>query len=200
MRKPKRRATGLISVMLFALVAGSPARSQEPAKAQPTPPVSIKATQSGKEYQSYRFGVVFTTTIKHVVGSCNTTQGCKVLKNVCETLPKHTFATNEEESVGVCADTTRNSGTGAWFLRNTNTAGNTSNDGGNNEVTHKRPESSEAQGNRRYAVITILKRVDRSSPALNCEGAAICRKVQSTCATLGGTYKRISDDSGACKH
>lgn len=200
MSKQKSRVTGVVALMIFAVAAGSPARCQNPAKPQPTPPVSIKPTESGKEYQNYRFETVFTTKVSWVVGSCNTTQGCKALKNVCETLPKHTFATNEEESVGVCADTTRGSNTGAWFLRNTNTAGDNSNEGGNNEVIQKRPGSNPAQGKRQYAPVAILKRIDMSTPSLNCEGVAMCRKVQSTCATLGGTYKPRNDVSGSCRH
>lgn len=139
-------------------------------------------------------------TSSQVVGNCNTTQGCKILKNVCETLPKHAFATNQEGSLGVCADTTRRSGTGAWFLRNSNSAGGTSNEGGNNEVIKRRPGTNQAQGKPQHPEIRISKEWDVASPALNCEGAAICRKVQNTCATLGGTYKRINDVSGSCRH
>ncbi|MFY9618827.1 MAG: hypothetical protein WAM70_10630 [Pyrinomonadaceae bacterium] len=199
MSKQMSRVTGVVAatlfavaVMLFAVAAGSPAQSQKPAKAQPTP-----KPNSG-EFHSWRFETVFTT--KMVVGSCNTTQGCKALKNVCETLPKHDFATNEAGSVGVCADTSRKSSTGAWFLRNSNSPGDTSNEDKNTVGIDIRPGNNQAQGKRRYAPVVILKRIDKSTPSLNCEGAAICRKVQSTCPTLGGTYKRISDVAGSCGH
>ena len=159
MSKQMSRVTGVVAamsfavaVMLFAVAAGSPAQSQKPAKAQPTP-----KPNSG-EFHSCRFGTVFTTKISHIVGSCNTTQGCKALKNICETLPKHGFATDEKGRVGVCADTTRNSDDSVWFVRqhatfpvsggtaHTKTAGNTSNEGGNNEVINKRPGSNQARG------------------------------------------------------
>lgn len=136
---------------------------------------------------------------RQVVGSCNTTQGCKALKSVCETLPKHDFTTNKEGSVGVCADATRNSDTAAWFLRNSNTAGN-SNEGRDIVGIDVRPGNNQAQGNRQYSEVVILKRVDVSTPSLNCEGVAMCRKVQSICATLGGTYQRRNDVSGSCRH
>ena len=67
-------------------------------------------------------------------------------------------------------------------------------------MIHKRPGSNQAQGKRQYAPVVILKRIDMSTPSLNCEGAAICTKVQNTCATLGGTYKPRNDVSGSCKH
>lgn len=172
--------------------AGSPARSQGHAKPKPTPVEAIKPNQSEFKFKEVRISA------NHVVGSCNTTQGCKALKNVCETLPKHDFATNEAGSVGVCADTTRTSSSGAFFLRNTNTADDTSSQGvGGIDF---RPGSNQAQGKRQYAPLTILKRIDRSTPALNCEGAALCQKVQNTCATLGGTYKPRNDVSGTCTH
>ena len=194
--KQMSRVTGVVAMMLFAVAAGSPVRSQDPAKAQPTPPVSTKPMRGGKEYQSYRFETVFTT----VVASCNTTQGCKALKNVCQTLPKHAFATNEEGSVGVCADKTRNSNTGVWFLRNSNSSGDTSNEGKNTVSIDVRPGNNQAQAKRQYAPVAILKRIDMSTPSLNCEGAAICTKVQNTCATLGGTYKPRNSVSGSCRH
>lgn len=212
MSKQMSRVTGVVApmlfavaVMLFAVAADSPAQSQKPAKAQPTP-----KPNSG-EFHSFRFGTVFTTKISHIDASCNTTQGCKALKNICEMLPKHGFAANENGSVGVCADTTRDIDDSVWFVRqqaipvsggtaHTKTAGNTSNEGGNNEAIQKQPGGSQAQGKRRYAPVAILKRIDMSTPALNCEGAAICSKVQNTCATLGGTYKPRNDVSGSCKH
>lgn len=201
MSKQMSRVTGVVAamlfavaVMLFAVAAGSPAQSQNPAKAQPTP-----KPNSG-EFLSYRFGTVFTTKISHIDASCNTTQGCQALKNICEMLPKHGFAADEKGSVGVCADTTRNSSGGAWFLRNTNTVGNNSNVGENIVGIDVRPGSNQAQGKRQYAPVVILKRIDKSTPSLNCEGAAICLKVQSACPTLGGTYKPRNDVSGSCKH
>ena len=119
MSKQMSRVTGVVAamlfavaVMLFAVAAGSPARSQDPAKVRPTPPVSAKPMRGGKEDQSYYFQTVFTT--KATVASCNTTQGCIALKNVCETLPKHVFGTNEKGSVGVCADTTRDIDDSVW--------------------------------------------------------------------------------------
>ncbi len=193
MSKQMSRFIGVVAMMIFAVAAGSPARSQGPAKAQPTP------TQSGETFKSYRFGVVFTTKISHVDASCNTTQGCKALKNICETLPNHGFATNKEESVGVCTDTTRNSSTGAWFLRNSNSPAGTANEGKNTLGIDIRP-GNEGQGKRQYAPVSILKRIDMSTPSLNCEGAAICSKVQGTCASLGGTYKLRNVVSGSCKH
>lgn len=179
----------IATVLMFA--AGSPARSQDLiAKAQPTPPVSAKQT-----FKGYRFETVFTAS--QVVASCNTTEGCKTLKNVCETLPKHDFATDETRSAGVCADTTRNSNTGVWFLRNSISAGDLSNQGGNNQVTDKRPGSRQAQRSKlpmhRWTV-----RFDEF--ALNCEGVPICKKVQNACAILGGIYKPRDDVSGSCRH
>ena len=159
-------------------------------KAQPTPPVSAKQT-----FKSYRFETVFTAS--QVVASCNTTEGCKTLKNVCETLPQHDFATDETRSAGVCADTTRNSSSGAFFLRNANTAGDLSNQGGNNQVTDKRPGNRQAQRTK-LPMHSWTVRFDEF--ALNCEGAAICLKVKNTCATLGGTYKPRDDVSGSCRH
>lgn len=184
---------------LLMIAAGSPARSQDlVAKPQPTPPA---APTNNFPRLTPRFETFIPAgRSRQVVGSCNTTQGCKALKNVCETLPKHIFATNEDASLGVCGDTTRRSSRGAWFLRNSNSAGDTSNEGGNNEVINKRPGTSQAQGKRQYDPIRITKEWDVNTPALNCEGAAICRKVQNTCATLGGTYRRINDVSGSCRH
>ena len=198
MSKQMSRVTGVVAamlfavaVMLFAVGAGAPAQSQNPAKAQPTP-----KPNSG-EFLSFRFGTVFTTKISHIDASCNTTQGCQALKNICEMLPKHGFATEEKGKVGVCADTTRNSSTGAWFLRNTN-AGDTSNAGENVVGIDVRPESKQATGKRQH--LPLRSRIYMNTPELNCEGAAICSKVQNTCATLGGTYKPRNDVSGSCKH
>lgn len=198
MSKRMSRVTGVIALMLFAVASGSPVRSQDPAKPQPTPPVSAKPTQS-REYNKWKIEEAFISS-DHVVASCNTPQGCKALKNVCETLPKHGFGTNEDGSVGVCANTTRNSNTGAWFLKNTNNSENTSSEGRNNEAINKRSGSGQAQGKRQYGEVRITKEWDANTPALNCEGVAICRKVQSTCATLGGTYKPRNDVSGSCRH
>ncbi|HEX6187648.1 MAG TPA: hypothetical protein VFZ40_06190 [Pyrinomonadaceae bacterium] len=117
------RITGVGAMMLFAVAAGSPARSQGHAKPKPTPVEAIKPNPSEFKFKEVRISA------NHVVGSCNTTQGCKALKSVCETLPKSTFATNEAGNVGVCADTTRTSSRGAFFLRNTNTADDTSSQG-----------------------------------------------------------------------
>lgn len=186
------RITGVVAMMLFAVAASSPARSQGHAKPKPTPVEAIKPNPSEFKFKEVRISA------NHVVASCNTTKGCKALKNVCDTLPNHDFATDEKESVGVCADTTRRFNTSAFFLRNTNTADDTSSQGvGGIDF---RPGSNQVQGSRQYAPVTILKRIDRSTPALNCEGAALCMKVQSTCATLGGTYKRIGDVGGSCKY
>ena len=194
MSKQMSRVTGVVAAMLYAVAAGSPARSQGHAKPKPTPVEAIKPNQSEFKFKEVRISA------NHVVASCNTTQGCKALKSVCETLPKHTFATNEAGNVGVCADTTRTASSGAFFLRNTNTADDTSNGTANVAGIDFRPGSNQAQGKRHYAPVTILKRIDRSTPALNCEGAALCRKVQNTCATLGGTYKPRNDVSGSCRH
>ena len=194
MSKQMSRVSGVVAAMLFAVAAGSPARSQGHAKPKPTPVEAIKPNQS-----EFKFKEVLISA-NHVVGSCNTTQGCKALKNICEALPKHDFATNELGSVGVCADTTRNSNTGVWFLRNVGTSGNTSNEGGNNDLIQRRPGSNQAQGKRQYAPVAILKRIDMSTPSLNCEGAAICLRVKNTCATVGGTYKPRNDVSGSCRH
>lgn len=182
----------IATVLMFA--AGSPARSQGHAKPKPTPVETIKPNPSEFKFKEVRISA------NHVVGSCNTTQGCKTLKSVCETLPKHDFATDEKESVGVCADTTRTASRGAFFLKNTNTADDTSNGTANIAGIDFRPGSNQAQGKRQYAPLTILKRIDRSTPALHCEGAALCQKVQNTCANLGGTYKPRNDVSGSCKH
>lgn len=186
------RIAGVGAMILFAVAAASPARSQGHAKPKPTPVETIKPNSSEFKFKEVRISA------NNVVGSCNTTQGCKALKNVCETLPKHDFATNETDSVGVCADTTRNSSPPVFFLRNTNAGGDASSQGvGGIDI---RPGNNQAQGKRQYAPVAILKRVDKSTPALNCEGAAICLRVKNTCATLGGTYKPRNDVSGSCRH
>ncbi|HEX5702539.1 MAG TPA: hypothetical protein VFX97_04920 [Pyrinomonadaceae bacterium] len=194
MSKQMSRVSGVVAAMLFAVAAGSPARSQGHAKPKPTPSEPVKTNQSEFKFKEVRISA------NHVVASCNTTQGCKTLKSVCETLPKHTFATNEAGNVGVCADTTRTSSRGAFFLRNTNTADDTSNGTTNVAGIDFRPGRNQTQGKRRYASVTILKQVDMSTPSLNCEGAAICLRVKNTCATLGGTYKPRNDVSGSCRH
>ena len=113
---------------------------------------------SGVDYRPGTAGLDADNKIdsRQVVGSCNTTRGCVALKNVCEALPKHAFATNKEGSVGVCADTTRRFQHLTWFLKNTNNSENTSDEGGNNELTDK--GSGEQPGSR-----TTPIRADRDS-------------------------------------
>jgi hypothetical protein len=161
----------------------------------------LRSMDSGKSWQ--------------VVGTCNTAKGCDALKAACSTLTNHTFKAPEgDERVGECIDQTGVS-TSTFFLRNSNSPAAPSKnpatttgmgEGGNNEVTHKRPGSSASAtggaggGKIKFDEFLIKRASDSASPTIQCGGAVMCKKVKTTCATLRGTYTRINDVSGSCRH
>lgn len=188
-------------VMVFALVgmSGVLAANYRPLSAQllsaaiprPTPPAK-SATASAKAETG------------EIVGTCNTVRGCEALKGACKTLKKHSFKVIEADgSTGVCYD----QATATFFLRNSNTPGPATkdpttgqNEAANKEVTQQQSGTGAGAGKIKFNEFTIKKTSDAATPTLQCEGVVLCRKVKDICATLGGTYKRINDLQGTCRH
>jgi hypothetical protein len=129
------------------------------ASAIPTPPAKKKANK--------------------VVGTCNTSKGCKALKETCKSLRDHTFkATEADGSLGVCINE-YDPATRTFFLRNSNSPGS--------------PTNPTASGE-------LAAPTKQEKAVLYCHGNVFCRKVKNICAALGGTYTPIYDLSGACNY
>lgn len=176
MNKQKSRVTGVIAVMLFAVVVMtaafangyhiSQAAGSEflPASPSATPPAKESAASSGKK------------EVGKIVGTCNTARGCAALKDACKSLQKHSFkATAADGSLGVCANTH------TFFLRNSNV-------GPSQQSTKPTPEMG------------LVAPVPTSDATVSCFGTLFCAKVKKICAALGGDYQTTDPNTGTCHY
>lgn len=178
MSKQKSRVTGVIAVMLFAVVIMTAAFADSNHTSQAAEPEFLPASPSATPpdpmiaaWPSKRFG--------KIVGTCNTARGCVALKNACKSLRKHSYkATAADGSLGVCANT------GTFFLRNSNTPS----------------AATKQQSTKPTADLGLAAPVPTSEATVSCFGTLFCTKVKKICAALGGDYQPTYDYMGTCHY
>jgi hypothetical protein len=162
--KRQHRAIALIVAGFLSAIAltaafansnnASLAGSQLAAIASPTPPAKDAAGR--------------------IVGTCNTTDTCKAMKEACESLKEHKFkATQKDGSLGTCTE---------YKPRGTF-----------NFKINPEPTSGPATDTE----LVAPKKTEHAT--IYCNGVSMCRKVKNICAVLGGTYTGTSGHSGSCQ-
>ena len=104
------RVTGVVILMVFAVVAMSGAFAANSHTRQGAPSDFIAASPSATPPARKE--------ADNIVGTCNTAKGCEALKDACKSLKKHSFKeTDSDGSLGVCL------GQPDFYLKNTNSGG-----------------------------------------------------------------------------
>jgi hypothetical protein len=110
MKKQTSRITGIVALIVFAVVAMTAVFADSNARPLATPESNAAVpspTPPAKKVDD------------RVVGTCNTAKGCVALRDACKSLKKHSFKpTKDDGSLGMCVD--QNPATATFYLRNSN--------------------------------------------------------------------------------